>query len=223
MKHFILGAALLTFASSFSSHDTATAVPANAKVIPVEQVGTIEKASYMQAYGDTLPPIGYVVFCREHRRDCNPSGPIVDRMPLTAARKAELVAINDRVNQTIAPETDMQQYGRAEYWTYPKKAGDCEDYVLLKRKLLIAKGWPESTLLITVVRDENNQGHAVLTVRTDHGDFILDNKQPQILTWRSTPYSYVKQQSEENPLVWISLVPPDQMRQTPISASQSNN
>jgi hypothetical protein len=32
------------------------------------------------------------------------------------------------------------------------------------------RGWPESKLLITVVRDENNEGHAVLTVRTDEGD-----------------------------------------------------
>ena len=38
------------------------------------------------------------------------------------------------------------------------------------------RGWPESKLLITVVRDENNEGHAVLTVRTDEGDFILDNR-----------------------------------------------
>ena len=57
-----------------------------------------------------------------------------------------------------------------EKWSYPDDGyGDCEDYVLLKRRLLAARGFPESTLLITVVRDENNEGHAVLTVRTDRG------------------------------------------------------
>ena len=58
--------------------------------------------------------------------------------------------------------------------------------MLLKRHLLTERGWPESTLLITVVRDENNEGHAVLTVRTDRGDLVLDNKRREILTWNAT-------------------------------------
>jgi predicted transglutaminase-like cysteine proteinase len=80
--------------------------------------------------------------------------------------------------------------------------------VLLKRRMLIERGWPESTLLITVVRDENGEGHAVLTARTDAGDLVLDNKRQQIVRWVDTPYTYVKQQTEGNPLVWASLMPP---------------
>jgi predicted transglutaminase-like cysteine proteinase len=104
--------------------------------------------------------------------------------------------------------TDLDLYGKVEVWTYPSGKGDCEDYVLLKRRMLIERGWPESTLLITVVRDENNEGHAVLTVRTDIGDLVLDNKRQQIVRWIDTPYTFVKQQSERNPLVWSSLMPP---------------
>src|SRR6478735_107663 len=103
----------------------------------------------------------------------------------------------------------LQSYGKVEVWTYPSGKGDCEDYVLLKRRMLIERGWPESTLLITVVRDENNEGHAVLTVRTDVGDLVLDNKRQQIVRWTDTPYTFVKQQSERNPLVWSSLTPPN--------------
>ncbi len=48
--------------------------------------------------------------------------------------------------------------------------------MLLKRRLLIRAGWPREALLITVVRDRKDEGHAVLTVKTDRGEFILDNQ-----------------------------------------------
>jgi len=94
--------------------------------------------------------------------------------------------------------------------------------VLLKRRMLIERGWPESTLLITVVRDENNEGHAVLTARTDIGDLVLDNKRQQILRWSDTPYTFIKQQSDRNPLVWTSLQAPSDTPQTTVSASYSH-
>ncbi len=58
---------------------------------------------------------------------------------------------------------------------YPPTAGDCEDIALLKRRDLIEKGWPVGALLMTVVRQANGEGHAVLTVLTDRGDLVLDN------------------------------------------------
>jgi len=94
--------------------------------------------------------------------------------------------------------------------------------VLLKRRILIERGFPESTLLITVVRDENDEGHAVLTVRTDKGDFVLDNKRREVMRWADTPYTFIKRQSERNPLVWISLLPPETAPQTAVSASNSH-
>jgi predicted transglutaminase-like cysteine proteinase len=39
---------------------------------------------------------------------------------------------------------------------------DCEDYVLLKRRMLMQAGWPREALLVTVVRDKKGDGHAVL-------------------------------------------------------------
>ena len=94
--------------------------------------------------------------------------------------------------------------------------------MLEKQRELLERGWPESTLLITVVRDENNEGHAVLTVRTDKGDLVLDNKRRDIMLFANTPYTYIKRQSERNPLVWISLLPPDSAPQTAVSASNSH-
>jgi len=213
MKHFILGSAFLMFISSLPADAT------NNHAISLKPQLEPQKVAYMQSFGDTLPPIGYVTFCRKHQADCRPSGRFADRIQLTAAKFRELDKVNRSVNEAIAPVTDMELYGKVEVWTYPVKRGDCEDYVLLKRRILIEHGWPESTLLITVVRDENNEGHAVLTVRTDRGDFVLDNKQRDIRAWAETPYTYVKQQSARNPLVWISLLPPNLTPQPAVSAS----
>jgi len=204
MKEFVLGSAFLMFISSLP-----VASVGNGHAVHLEPQLMPQKAVYMASFGDSLPPVGYVAFCQEHQAECRASGAIVDREPLTAERRAELEQVNRFVNRTIKPVTDLELYGKVEYWTYPTQGkGDCEDYVLLKRRMLIERGWPESTLLITVVRDENGEGHAVLTARTDTGDLVLDNKRQQIVRWVDTPYTYVKQQTEGNPLVWASLMPP---------------
>ena len=218
MKQFILGSAFLMFIWSlpaYVTNDHAISVAAP-KIEP-------QKIAYMQSFGDTLPPIGYVTFCREHRAECQPEPKFADRVQMTDAKFRELDQVNTAVNTSIQPVTDLELYGKVEVWTYPtNKKGDCEDYVLLKRRILMERGWPESTLLITVVRDEDGEGHAVLTVRTDKGDFVLDNKRRDIVRFADTPYTYIKRQSERNPLVWISLLPPDSAPQTTVSASNSH-
>jgi predicted transglutaminase-like cysteine proteinase len=158
-------------------------------------------------------PIGYTRFCAEHGHECAPSGPLTAMVRLDARRRAELERANTSVNASIEPATDLDHYGETERWTYPDDGrGDCEDYVLEKRRLLLNLGWPASVLLITVVRDQNGDGHAVLTVVSDHGDLVLDNQEEKILPWSETGYRYVKRQSQAHPARWVSLgdtgVPP---------------
>jgi predicted transglutaminase-like cysteine proteinase len=93
-----------------------------------------------------------------------------------------------------------------ERWSYPNDGyGDCEDYVLLKRRMLIESGWPREALLVTVVRDKKEERHAVLTVTTDKDDYVLDNQTEHILLWSKTGYRFVKRQSQFNANVWVSL------------------
>ncbi|MGN6571224.1 MAG: transglutaminase-like cysteine peptidase, partial [Pseudolabrys sp.] len=100
-------------------------------------------------------------------------------------------------------------WGVVERWNYPDDGyGDCEDYVLQKRKMLIKAGWPREALLITVVRDKNGDGHAVLTVKTNRGEFALDNQESKILAWDKTGYRFIKRQSQSDPNVWVSLGDP---------------
>jgi len=70
---------------------------------------------------------------------------------------------------------------------------------------LIAAGWDPSTLLMTVVREADGNGHAVLMVRTDRGDLILDNQNGKVLLWKDTPYDFIKRQSQADAGKWVAL------------------
>jgi predicted transglutaminase-like cysteine proteinase len=150
-------------------------------------------------------------------RECQQGPQEENRFDLTADRRAQLEGVNLAVNHEIRPVTDIDLYGVADYWTIPARQGDCEDYVLLKRKRLMAMGWPASALLITVVRDEKGEGHAVLTARTQQGDFILDNKSDEIRPWHLVPYQFVMRQSYLNPRVWLSLDPKERNQSMPLA------
>ncbi|OBZ96398.1 transglutaminase [Pararhizobium polonicum] len=160
----------------------------------------------MTTDGATNPPVGHYEFCRRLPQECR-ANPLGGSAPVTLTREGwkKILEVNYDVNETITPMTDMEIYGVEEYWAYPDKAGDCEDFVLLKRKRLMEAGFSPSDLLITVVLQPNGEGHAVLTVRTDRGDFILDNMRNKVLLWSETEYTYLKRQSIENAGRWVKL------------------
>ncbi len=83
--------------------------------------------------------------------------------------------------------------------------GDCEDYVLEKRRQIQALGVPLSNLLITVVRKPDGEGHAILTVRTNKGDFVLDNLSDRVKPWEDTGYWYLKRQASNHTGRWVSI------------------
>ena len=161
---------------------------------------------YATVIDTTRPPIGWVEFCTENADQCQ-SGPSQPRdIVLSQTAWHDLLKVNRWVNETIKPMTDMEHWGVVEKWSLPTDGyGDCEDYVLLKRKMLIDAGWPREALLVTVVRDKKDEGHAVLTVKTDKGEFVLDNQNDRVVAWTETGYHFVKRQSQSDPNVWVSL------------------
>jgi len=162
-------------------------------------------SSHVEERARTRPPIGHVRFCRQRPEECRGGTQAPRLVKLAGQSWRDMDAINRAVNRRIAPVTDLELYGVPEHWTYPTNAGDCEDYLLLKRWMLMERGWPAEALLITVVLDRNGEGHAVLTVSTDHGDYILDNTTDTILPWHQTGYRFVKRQSRFHPGKWVSL------------------
>jgi predicted transglutaminase-like cysteine proteinase len=165
---------------------------------------TAKDSSFARVFGRTLPPIGFVEFCARNKDRCEPGG-LARRTTLTKVRWAMLRKVNSEVNLAIQPVSDQELYAVPERWDYPVDAGDCEDYVLLKKRNLEALAFPSESLLIAVVLDEAGEGHAVLMVTTDQGDFVLDNRRNEILRWSDTRYRFLKRQSQEDPRVWMAL------------------
>jgi predicted transglutaminase-like cysteine proteinase len=159
----------------------------------------------MQIYGQVPAPYGFVRYCEARADGCIANGFHETRFQPSAVELSELDEINRSINAAIKPVTDLEAYGVSEYWTIPTDKGDCEDYALLKQQILISRGWPTSSLLMTVVRDERGEGHAVLTARTSQGDYILDNKIDELRLWNHTGYEFVMRQSYVDPRVWVSL------------------
>jgi predicted transglutaminase-like cysteine proteinase len=176
-----------------------------------------ERAAFIAVGAVTTPPIGWAEFCIEYAPECDTRSSLPRDVALSTRAWSELKRINVAVNTGIKPMTDMDHWGVVERWNYPDDGyGDCEDYALQKRKVLIAAGWPREALLMTVVRDQNGNGHAILTVETDRGEYILDNQTNDVLLWSDTGYRFVKRQSQSDPNVWVSLGEP---RAAPATAS----
>jgi predicted transglutaminase-like cysteine proteinase len=163
----------------------------------------------MTVGASTAPPDGWFQFCADYKSECKvePSEP--KEVALSRHAWKELIRINSWVNSHIKPMSDMAHWGVIDRWSYPDDGyGDCEDYALLKRRMLMQAGWPREALLMTVVRDQNGEGHAVLTVKTDKGEFILDNQREGILLWSETRYEFVSRQSQSDPNKWVWLYEP---------------
>ena len=163
-------------------------------------------SSFVTVGPQTSVPYGWLDFCNRYAPDCDgPALPPQD-MDLTPRSFADLDRTNRLVNGAVVPETDMDHWGVIDRWDYPLDGrGDCEDYALLKRRILIADGYPRQALLITVVRDRNGDGHAILTAKTTRGEFVLDNLADRVKPWTETGYRFVKRQSQQDPNVWVSI------------------
>jgi predicted transglutaminase-like cysteine proteinase len=186
-------------------------------LVAVPGAGNSQDALFVSVGPAARPPIGWVEFCLDRPRECDSKPSTARSAYLSTKAWKELVRINKSVNEQVKPITDYEHWGVPEKWSYPDDGyGDCEDYVLLKRRMLMQAGWPREALLITVVRDRKGDGHAVLTVKTDKGELVLDNQHDDIVLWSETGYRFVKRQSQSDPNIWVEL---DDPRPAPATAA----
>jgi predicted transglutaminase-like cysteine proteinase len=170
---------------------------------------TNEYPRFIQVGNAVKTPVGWVQFCATYNSECATKPAEPRDIVLDDKAWNFLVRVNQWANDNIKPMTDMDHYGMIQWWRYPDDgAGACHSYALLKRRLLMQAGWPRTALLMTIVHEANGDGHAVLTVRTDKGEFILDNLNQKILLWSQTPYHYYKRQSQADPNAWVLLDDP---------------
>jgi predicted transglutaminase-like cysteine proteinase len=133
------------------------------------------------------------------------------RIDLDGPAMATLKVVNNRVNRGLIADTDARVYQTNDYWEAPALTrgarGDCEDFALVKRRLLIAQGIPATALSLAIVRTRYNEDHAVLVVATRQGDFVLDNLAFKVKPWQKTGYDWVSRQAPGDDLGWVSLAP----------------
>jgi predicted transglutaminase-like cysteine proteinase len=206
LKKVAVGATLLVTAIGSSA---AFAAPATSG----------SESKFTPQFGTARPPIGFVRFCAEYPDECKAGLLRAKHIVMDPERWNLLYQVNTYVNGKIAPMSDLELYGEAERWAYPVDSGDCEDYLLLKKRYLEGLGFPAEALLITVVLDEKSDGHAILTVVTDTGDFILDNRRNDITRWKDTSYKFLKRQSQVNPRHWVALLKEKAIASGEVSAS----
>ena len=208
---------MVSGAKALLGHAAAAGIIASALLAMPATSNAEERPSFISIGPTVKAPFGWTEFCVEYDPECKTKPSLARDVMLTTKAWKDLERINQYVNTHIKPMTDMEHWGVVERWNYPDDGyGDCEDYVLQKRRMLVQAGWPREALLITVVRDKHGDGHAVLTVKTDQGEYILDNQNDQILSWADTGYRFVKRQSQSDPNVWVSLGEP---RSAPATAS----
>lgn len=167
----------------------------------------LPKASWTPVGGETTIPYGWVDFCNRHADECALGKLTPVDVHMTRQVWKTLEDVNVTANGAIEPISNLDHWGTTlDHWDYPVDGkGDCKIYALFKRKLLIERGFPRQALLMTIVRDLNGQGHAVLTVKTDRGDFVLDNLADEVRPWNATGYTFFKRQAQDDPNVWLSL------------------
>lgn len=154
---------------------------------------------------DARAPDAFYGFCRDHPAECRRSGPSDPGDDFARRRWSELVQVNAFVNRAIAETTDQALHGRDDVWSLPSEAGDCEDYALLKRHLLLRRGWPSGVLLLASARDRRGEGHAVLLVASGGRFHVLDNRTNAIRRLEATPYVFYSRQSRADPRRWVGI------------------
>ncbi len=188
-------AAVVTLGLGFTSHK-AVAEPLSA--LPTVTASLLED-------GETQPTPAWVRFCVQTPAECEVDRSEPEIIALTPRTWRAILTANIRVNTTITPVTDQEHWREEDRWDYPDDGrGDCEDIQLLKRKLLVEEGLPRRALRMTVVLDEEGAGHAVLMVRTDRDDLILDNKRNIVLPWKQTGYTFIKREGSDG-AAWVWL------------------
>ena len=165
----------------------------------------VARSESMLTGGLTSQPIGHYEFCKLNPAECRIRTRDTGPEHMTGEVWRAIVAVNVGVNAAITPMNDFDLYGADEVWAYPNGVGDCEDYVLEKRRQLMRRGLALSNLLITVVRKPDGEGHAVLTVRTTAGDFVLDNLTDEVRQWQLTGYRFLKRQAADYTGHWVSI------------------
>ena len=196
VKRVLVGVAMLS--AALVSGQTNEAAAQTLAALPLPSAGAPD-------LGHARPIAGWVEFCARYASECVVDASEPSQVTLTPRLWQTVTGINRQVNTSLRAVTDQEHWGVPDRWDLAEDgSGDCEDFQLLKRKLLAQAGLPRRAMRMTVVIDEKGEGHAVLMLRTDRGDLVLDNKTSAVLPWHKTGYTFIKRESQDA-TAWVSL------------------
>ncbi|MGY4615541.1 putative transglutaminase-like cysteine proteinase [Bradyrhizobium sp. USDA 4472] len=149
--------------------------------------------------------MAFTLFCTRHPADCSRRAgtqQAVDRLDF-AALWHELNLVNTVVNASIAPSASSDAIDLD--WQISPQEGNCADYAVTKRHLLLDSGWASSALMLAeVVIRKTGEHHLVLIVK-ENGDYlVLDNRRPAIVKLMQAlrDYSFVRGQRDDTSRLW---------------------
>lgn len=93
-------------------------------------------------------------------------------------------SVNDIVNHKYQYTDDIV----VDRWTSHLEItlkGDCDDFALTKRRMLIELGYNPAAIQPTVVYTPNG-GHMILLINTNQGYYILDSKYDDLAQWHGS-------------------------------------
>lgn len=187
-------------AAALAETQKAETSPSSAMKILASAAGD---APRLQRLGEAAPA------AKAESRTLQPAVAPIELPTLTPTLWGQITRINDKVNRQIIRRGDFETYGVLDRWATPLSSnnpyGDCEDYVLEKRRALIAAGLPESALSIAVANTSWGESHAVLLVATDQGDYVLDSLTPWVLPWRKASLTWRERQVAGAPFRWAMV------------------
>ncbi|WP_196259696.1 transglutaminase-like cysteine peptidase [Pelagibacterium limicola] len=172
---FVLAAAL-----------TLSLAPSGLALAPsaLDRTGLTGPTARITTLGATTAPVGLQIFCLRSPAHCK-GGPAT-QVQLDAAMMNALNSVNRSVNSSIRPVLRPTQV-----WELGARSGDCKDYAMNKRARLIEMGVPAGALRLAIGYTSRGEGHAVLVVRTDQGDLVLDNLTGQIKPFNQTGHRLI--------------------------------
>lgn len=141
------------------------------------------------------PPLGFMMFCLKFPAECRPRLPVT--IDYTWRVYFDISRVNRDVNRQIKPKHDVR-----DSWNPDVKSGDCDDYVMTKRRRLMNMGYPTSALRMAVVITRSNEMHLVLVVETPTKRLVLNNLTPTIKELKDTSYTLVMM-STADPNKWV--------------------
>ncbi len=163
--------------------------------------GQLPVGAHLAEGGLTTSPAAFAVFCNSYPDQCMSNG-TSELLHLDTLRWQEMVDVNALVNRRIHPRPDAPG---ADVWELGVTSGDCDEFAVEKRRELLSRGWPSAALSLAVAYVANGQAHLVLTIRTDRGDFVLDNLRTGVLSSERTGYRWLMRQSTLHPRLWVRV------------------